>query len=460
MRYTNTIGDTHSAATPGDIDYTNAISAFNLLPQISPARTVIATSVRDVLEALTTANELGLTVGVLATGHSLGTARPLDYSLLVRTAFDVPVEVDPERRIARIPAGATWGDVVQAATAHGLAAPHGSSPTVGAIGYLLRGGMSFYGRKYGVAANHILSITVVLADGRIETVSADHDPELFWALRGGGGGFGIVTEIELELFPMWRVLTGITIWDSAFAAELIPLWLEWTKTAPRDISTSLRILNVPPVPGIPDFLAGRQVLAIDGAVAVETVGDLQYRNSFADELLSPMLAISEPLMSTWDLVTPDVLTSTHMDPMEPLPYVGDHFLVDGVTEGDIATLLELVGPGSGSMLTAVEFRQLGSAFREPRVDGGAFDRIDADFAFLMIGAVGGPATADYHHDTMAAVRDALRPRDTGFTSPTFVESHHQPSRTFDAATYDRVDAVRRRVDPDGLFEPGISRPVL
>src|SRR5690606_33592005 len=150
------------------------------------------------------------------------------------------------------PAGARWATVVEAAAAHSLAVLHGSSGDVGAIGYLLRGGISFYGREHGVAANSVLSITLVRADGEVVTTSADEDPDLFWAIRGGGGGFGIVTSVTISLLPMWGVHTGITFWDAEHAAALASAWRAWTKTAPRELSTSLRILNLPPLPGVPE----------------------------------------------------------------------------------------------------------------------------------------------------------------------------------------------------------------
>ncbi|WP_161972396.1 FAD-binding oxidoreductase [Glaciihabitans arcticus] len=445
------------ASSPGEPGYTDAIAAFNLLPSITPARTVVARSALDAQAAIRYATERGRPVSVITTGHSLGSSQPLDGALLVRTAFEATVRVDPLRRTAQIPAGATWADVVAAATPHGLVALHGSSGTVGAIGYLLRGGLSFYGREFGIAANSITSITIALADSSIVTASATSDAELFWALRGGGGGFGIVLEIEIELRPMWKVLTGITIWDSTHAADIIPRWLDWAKTAPPEISTSLRVLNLPPLPGIPPMLQGRQVIAIDGSVSIVGPNLLGQSVSIADELLAPLRASAEPILDTWDAVEPDALLLTHMDPPEPLPYIGDHFLVSGVDEADVTALLALIGPGSDSMLSAVEFRQLGGAIAEPSAAGGAFDRTGAEHAFLVVAAIGGPATVEAQHATMAAARAALSHRDTGYTAPTFVESTDQPSRTFDDYTAARVESIRSRVDPTGLFSLMVSR---
>src|SRR4051812_12448712 len=178
-------------APPGTAEYTEATASYNMSAQPAPRGALVARTSRDVVRAVRAADRLGLGLFVQATGHSAGSAAPMDDGLLVRTAFDAPVRIDVERRIATIPAGARWDDVVTLAQEHGLAAAHGSSGTVGAVGYLVRGGMSFYGRQVGLAANLVRSISVVLADGELVRPTATKHADLFWALRGGDGGFGV-----------------------------------------------------------------------------------------------------------------------------------------------------------------------------------------------------------------------------------------------------------------------------
>lgn len=442
-------------AEPGHPDYDDATAAFNLHPRVTPAKAVVARSVGEVVAAVRAATAEGRRVSVISTGHSIATAQPLDGAVLVRTALDEPVVIDPDAQTATIPAGALWADVVAAAAQHGLAAPHGSSGTVGAIGYLLRGGISFYGREIGVASNSVLSITLVRADGAIVVTSATQHAELFWALRGGGGGFGIVTSVTVRLRPMWKVLTGITFWDAEHAEELLNLWTSWSATAPPAVSSSFRILRLPPLPGVPDAIAGRVVVAVDGAVTVRDPYMLSSRTQVMHDLLDPLRAVAAPLVDDWDLRDPALLPMTHMDPADPIPYVGDHLLVGELDSDDVARIIETVGVGSTSAVTSVELRQLGGAFAERDSAGGAFNHTRAAFAILAVGAVGGPLTADLQHDTMARLRAALAHRDTGFTAPTFVESATQPSRTFDDGARAEVDAVRARVDPDGVFAPAI-----
>ena len=175
-------------ASPGDEAHEQAVACYNLDAHPVPAHTVIATCAADVSNAILTARDSGMGVRAQATGHAATSASPMSGDLLISTQLEEPVIIDPVASIARISAGTRWSSVVDAAAAHGLIALHGSSGTIGAIGYLLRGGLSFYGRLHEIAANSLRSLTIVIATGETIEVSEDSVPELFWALRGGGGG--------------------------------------------------------------------------------------------------------------------------------------------------------------------------------------------------------------------------------------------------------------------------------
>ncbi len=454
MTTTSTPTTSTVLARPGDPRYVEATATYNLASPLRPAAAVVARTAEDVVTAVRAARRAGLGVRAQTTGHGAGSQAPLDQTVLIRTALDGPVRVDPENRTARFPAGATWIDLVAAAAPHGLATLHGSSPTVGAVGNLLGGGISFYGRGFGVSANHVRSITLVLADGRQVVASAEQEPELFWALRGGGGGFGVVTEMEVELVPMAAVVTGGTFWDATDAAVVAPLWEAWTAGAPEEATTSLRLMNLPPLPGVPPVLTGRQVLVLDGAVQVQRDSDLDVAHRVTEELLAPLRAAATPLLDTWHVAPPSALPLTHLDPPDPIPYRGDHALLHQLGATGVERFLEVAGPGSGTSIVSAELRQLGGAFAAPHRAGGAFDRTDAAFAYVGLGIAapdGSTATAD----DLARIAAATAPWRTGFTAPTFVEGRTQPQRTFDDATAARVAEVRRSVDPDGLFAGGV-----
>ena len=177
------------------------------------------------------------------------------------------VEIDPVAETARVQAGTLWLEVTEAATPYGLFPLSGSSPDVGVVGYTLGGGLSWLARKHGLAANSVTAIEVVTPDGELVRATADDHAELFWALRGGGGNFGVVTAMEFRLFPYGEVYAGMILWPYERHAELLRAWHAWTRTAPEEVTTSFRIIHFPPLPELPPFLSGRSVVVVDGAYA-------------------------------------------------------------------------------------------------------------------------------------------------------------------------------------------------
>ncbi|MGV9599890.1 FAD-binding oxidoreductase [Streptosporangium sandarakinum] len=442
-------------ARPGEPGYDAATAVFNLAAPPRPAAAVVARTVEDVRAAIRLADAEGLSLRVHTTGHSAPAARPMRDALLIRTEMDGGVEVDPIRRVARIPAGTRWGVVAKAAAPYGLAVAHGSSPTVGVVGYLLGGGLSFYGRKVGLAANSVRAVDLVTADGELRRVSLSSDPDLFWALRGGGGGFGVVTAIEVKLFPAVQVVTGTTCWPAAHAPGLLRAWRRWTLDAPPEATTSVRVLNLPKIPDVPPMLSAGPILCVDGAVLAETGDDVAAARRYAEELLGPLRAVAEPVLDTWQLTEPVDLLDTHMDPSDPVAVIGDHMLLGDLGDEGIDALLRVVGEGSGSPLISAGLRQLGGAYAKPHPQGGALDHLDAPYAYSGGGVPGLTGTAEAITRHIATVREALAPWDTGWTTPTFVESHAQPQRHLTDGRIAAADLVRHRVDPAGRFRDDI-----
>lgn len=439
---------------PGEPGYQEAVAAYNLAADLTPALAGTVTGVAQIRAALAVARAREVGVRVHTTGHAAHGQAPYRGEVLLRVRLDGKPTVDPEAATATIPAGATWGEVVAVTAPHGLAPLHGSSGTVGAIGYLLRGGMSFYGRLHGLASNSVLSLTAVLANGSVVTVDEDVDPELFWALRGGGGGLGVVVSATVSLVRVPSVVTGAAFWPFAAAGELLARWEEWCADAPENASTSFRIMNLPPLPGVPPQLTAGPVVCLDGAV-VDTARTGAAR--VAADLLDPLRAIAEPLLDTWHLGGPEEVLATHMDPPDPVPALSDHLLVGELGSAGRAAFLGAAGKAS---VTIVELRQLGGALARSRPGGGAVDALRGAYAYFGAGMPGGPVTPDLIRGGLETVRAALGPWDTGFTAPTFVESHDMPQRSFEAPVAERVRVVRERVDPDGLFRSDVVRGAL
>jgi hypothetical protein len=340
---------------------------------------------------------------------------------------------------------------VAAAAEHDLAAVHGSAASVGVIGYLLRGGVSFYGRQHGLGVNSLRSISIVLADSTFVVASEDNEPDLFWALRGGGGGFGVVTEVVIELFPMSAIHTGATIWDARHAEAITSLWARWTRDAPESISTSLRLMNLPPAPGVPPELSEGQILVIDGAACPAGDADLAAATAITSDLFGLLTASAKPLMDTWHRAAPAELLRTHMDPADPLPYAGHHILLDALPDAGIEQFVAAAGPDSGAPLMIAELRQLGGGFAAPARAGGALDRTSAHFAHVAIDLVPPTRTLASVTRDLRRVADSLKPWNTGRTLPSVVEAYDAPQRSLDDDTAADVAGVRRRFDPDAMF---------
>ncbi|HWM01663.1 MAG TPA: FAD-dependent oxidoreductase [Actinophytocola sp.] len=425
-------------AAPGEAGYEAAAAVFNLAAPPAPAAAVTATTVGQVQAAVRHAAGAGLSVRMHTTGHAAPTFGPMTDALLIRTALAGQVEVDPARRVARMPAGTLWGAVVEAAAEHGLGAAHGTSPTVGVVGYLLRGGVSFYGREVGLAVNAVRSVDLVTADGELRRVDAETDPELFWALRGGGGGFGVVTAVEIDLFPVSEVYTGAAFWPAVHAFELISRWRRWTVDAPSRASTSVRMMNLPPMPGRPPEVTSGPVICIDGAVL----------GADADDLLGPLHEVAAPVLTTWRPTTATAVLKTHMDPPVPVPSVADHMLL---TDVGVESFIEATGPDSGSPLVSVELRQLGGAMAVPSATGGALSHLPGSFVHQAIGVPLGPVTVESIRSHFAKVRSALARWDTGPPAPNFVTGPGQSQAHLTPSQIARANQVRDRVDPTGLF---------
>ncbi|HUA73887.1 MAG TPA: FAD-dependent oxidoreductase, partial [Solirubrobacteraceae bacterium] len=363
---------------PQSPNYDTARRAWNLHADQRPAAVCVATCVEEVQAVLAHARAHGLCVATQTTGH-LGQLLPdLGDTILLRPALhDGEVAVDPERRVARVQAGARWGEVVEAVAPHGLAAMHGSSPSVGVIGYLLGGGLSFYGRAHGLAANHVRAFEVVTPDGAARRVDAEHDPELFWGLRGGGGGYAVVTAVELGLLPYAQVTGGALFFDASHAPALLRAWRDWARTAPDAITTTFRALTLPDLPDVPEPLRMTPTLCVDG-VALDA--------SCAAELERVLRSVGTPILGGFESMPSTAVVRLHGDPEEPVPAIGDGRLLGALDDEAIAAFLSVAG--EGSPLLAAELRQLGGALAAAPAGAGARGCFEGEFLLFGVGIPG------------------------------------------------------------------------
>ncbi|MFD0474853.1 FAD-binding oxidoreductase [Nonomuraea thailandensis] len=248
---------------PGDPGWDAARAAWQLAVDQRPAAVVLARSAADVAATLKTARVCGLRVAPQSSGHNAAPLGPLHDTILLRTFEMAHVHIDPVRRLARVGAGVVWAEVSAAAAKHGLAGLAGTASDVGVVGYTLGGGLSWFARSHGLAANHVTGATVVTADGRVLRVDAGHEPDLFWAIRGGGGAYAVVTELEFALFPITEVYAGALYWPIGRAEEVLRRWRDWTATVPDTVTSLGRLLRFPPLEDIPEPFRGRSLVAVE-----------------------------------------------------------------------------------------------------------------------------------------------------------------------------------------------------
>jgi FAD/FMN-containing dehydrogenase len=429
-----------SVVLPGDENWDAARQAWNLAVDQRPAVVALPASASDVQALVDFARTHGLRIAMQGTGHNASPMGPLEDTMLVKTSEMRGVEIDEAHCVARVEAGALWIDVTAPASEAGLAPLAGSSPDVGVVGYTLGGGLSWLGRRYGLACNRLLAVELVTADGQLIRATRHQHAELFWALRGGGGNFGAVTAIEFELIPLRKVYAGMMLFPGDRTREVMHAWREWTTTVPDSVTTSARIMQFPDMPDLPPFLRGRSVVVIDGAV-VES-------DERAAELLAPLRALG-PEMDTFEAIPPVGLSRIHMDPEEPMPGMSDSMMLDGLTAETIDALVDVTGPDSGSSLLLVELRHLGGALG--RYAGGALSRFDGEYLYFAAGIPMGPAVAAALEANFATVAGALAPQSSGKHYLNFAERPTDPAAFYGEQTYARLRRVKAEVDPLELF---------
>ncbi len=434
---------------PGDPGYDAARQSFNLAVAQFPAAVAYPSDEADVQALVALAREEGLRVAVQGGAHNPGPQGELRDALLIRTTRMDDVHVDPVTRRARVGAGVLWEAVVDAAAPHGLYPLHGSSPDVGVVGYSLGGGLGWLARSHGLQADQVTAVELVDPAGELRRVDASNDPELFWALRGGGGNFGVVTALEFRLVELREAYAGWLAWDWTQAERVLRAWAAWTATAPETATTTLRILQLPPLPALPEPLRGRQLVVIDGAIT----GDAAQ----AAELLAPLRALA-PEIDTFATVPAPALVRLHGDPEEPVPWTSATTMLAELPEDAIAAFVGAAGADSGSALLVAELRHLGGALGRPAPDAGAVAGLDGAYLVFTGGMAPTPeaaAVARAHADALVA---ALAPWAGGRAYLNFAERPTDVRTGFDEATYARLRAVRERLDPDGLLRANHEGP--
>ena len=428
---------------PGDDTWDAARVAWNLAIDQHPAMVALPESAADVAAVVAYAAEHKLRVAMQGTGHGAGArGGELGGAILVKTERMRGVEIDPVSRAARVEAGVLWAEVAR---------PRGRV-RAGRAGRLLarrRRGRIHPRRRSELARRAARPRRQQRRRGRDRdgrrgsgAIDAETDPDLFWALRGGGGSFGVVTAIEFALFPVAEVYAGVMFWPIERAAEVLHAWREWTAEMPDDMTTVGRLLQLPPIPDIPEPLRGNSFVAVQAF----------YLGSEAEgaELVAPIRALG-PEIDTVATIPAAALQHVHMDPEHPVPGLGNGMLLDDLPAAGIDALVAAAGPGSGSPLLSVEVRQLGGALATPAAGGGAVSHLDADFAVFGIGIAMSPEQGAAVTAHVGVVHEALAPWEAETAYLNFTERGVPGDNMFGPYAHHRLRAVKAAYDPADLF---------
>jgi FAD binding domain len=428
---------------PGDPRWDEARSAFNLLLDQHPAAVAFPTDADDV----------SLAVALRPRGRAArrppgdrpqpGAARrPRGHAAAERLGAPGGPRRCGARRV-RVGAGVKWDRIAPRLSAHGLAGLHGSSPDVGITGHSLGGGMGWLARKYGLQANAVTALEIVTADGDPVRADADDHPDLFWALRGGGGNFGVVTAIEFAVHEVQELYAGAMFCPSERSAEVLHAWSALLPTLPDELMSWASVMHFPPIPDVPAFARGRSYAVV---MAAHLGSEVEGR-----ELLRPLRDLG-PVRDTFADVPPVVLGDLAMDPLDPVPFHMTHELLDELPGEAIDHLMANIGPesGRGPTVTIIQFRHMGGALARRAPGAGARATLPGEVCAMALGVVMDDASDAAVRDALADFETAVRPHRAGLY-PNFVETPADASSFFEPAVRERLRAVKTLYDPADVF---------
>lgn len=428
---------TGRALTPGDADYETLRTTHYGAPDARPVVIVRAASTSDVVLAVAAARESGLELAVRSGGHSGAGHSTTERGILLDLGAMKDLEIDVENRTATVQPGLTAGEYNVAAGRHGLATGFGDTGSVGVAGITLGGGVGLLTRRYGLTIDSLLGVEVVTADGRVLEADAEHHPDLFWAVRGGGGNFGVVTRLTFRLHPVDEVVGGMLVLPAT--ADVIEGFARVAGAAPDELTAIANLMPCPPLPFVPAEVHGRPVLM---AQLVHTGP-----TDAAEEALAPLRALAEPYA---DLVRPmrypEIFQAEEMGPMPEVVSRGGFVRELGAREA--AVLADAVAtPGSPRI---AQLRVLGGAVARVDAEATAFAHRGIPMMLMLVAFCDGPEDRARQEAWLAEASGVL---DDSAAYVNFMgrEAPERVRAAYPGRTWDRLVEVKRRYDPENLF---------
>ncbi|HEX2392504.1 MAG TPA: FAD-binding protein [Solirubrobacterales bacterium] len=423
----------------GDPGWDEARFGWNIGYDPRPELIALPASAEDAAAVVRFAAANELRVAPQNTAHNPGPLGSLEGSILMRTGGLDRAALDADARRARAGGGTRWADLVPPASELGLAALHGSSPTVGVAGYTVGGGLGWYGRKHGLACNRVTAFEVVTADGEQRRIDAESEPELFWALRGGGASYALVTAVEFELLEIPELYAGALFFPFERGAEVLHAWHEWTAGVPEEMTSVGRLLRFPPLEQIPEPVRGKSFAVLEAVfIGSEAEGA---------ELTAPLVGLG-PTMNSLAAMPPAGIVPLHMDPPGPVKGMNGHLMLDLTAQA----IDDLVGAvESGAPLNGAELRHCGGALARSESGCGALPSLPGGFLMASGAAAMEPAQAQPAREALEALLSTMERHRTGLllnfcTAPTDLED------VLPAETCERLRATKAKYDPDSLFQ--------
>ena len=429
---------------PGDAEYDAARKVYNGMIDRRPRLIARCRDVADVIAAVNFARDNLLLLAIRGGGHNAGGLGVCDDGLVIDLSRMKGIRVDPEARTVRVEGGCVWGDVDHATHAFGLATPSGFISSTGVAGLTLGGGIGHLTRSCGLTVDNLLEADLVLADGSFVTTSAEKNPDLFWAIRGGGGNFGVVTSFLFRLHPIDTVYAGPMLWELEQAADMMRWYRDFITRAPEELNGFFAFLVVPPGPPFPEHLHNRTVC---GIVWCYTGPMEQAESTFA-----PIRSFKTPLL---DLVGPLPYPAMQgmFDPIYP-PGLQWYWKADFVNElSDEAIALDVkYGSAIPTMHSTVHIYPINGAAHLVGRNGTAFSFREATWAQVIVGVDPDPAKKERITAWAREHWDALHPFSAGGAYVNFMmeEGDDRIAATY-RDNYERLVAVKNKYDPANLF---------
>jgi FAD/FMN-containing dehydrogenase len=437
---------------PSDEGYDAARAVYNAMIDRRPAAIAQCADVADVMTAVRFARENGLTVSVRGGGHNAGGLGVWDDALVIDLSAMRGVTVDPQARTVRAEGGCVWGDVDHATHAFGLATPSGILSSTGVGGLSLGGGIGYLARRFGLTVDNLLAADVVLADGSFVTATADSHPDLFWALRGGGGNFGIVTSFLFRCHDVGDVVAGPILYDVADTSDVLRWYREIQPSLPEELSGWFALLTIPPAPPFPEQLWLRKACAV--------VWCYTGPPERADETLAPVRGFGTPLLDGTQPMPFPVLQSM-FDALYPagLQWYWRTDFFREIPDAAIATHQEF-GEALPTPHSTMHMYPIDGAVQRVSSDATAFAYRDGGWSGVIVGVDPDPANAGQIKDWAVRYSEALHPTSAGggYVNFMMAEEGSDRVRASYGPNYDRLARIKGRYDPDNFFHVNQNIP--